>query len=286
MNNKTIKSKRILIKCCLLSGLALIVYMFYYISYGFINKLHLEKIITKEKLKNLLLSNFVSYSQHFEDFILFYLLYDIECGFYIDVGANDPNFISVTKAFYDRGWKGINIEPLPFKYKLLKQFRHRDINIQMGAGNMKGNATLQILCDHGECSSIFYNKIYNNSKLLNIKIETMSNICKMYIPIGKEIHFCKIDVEGAEKNVLLGFDFENYRPKIFCIESLINIKTKKPEYKEWEYILTKNDYKLGYVFGLNRFYYDNRINSLKGKFYNIEQYLKKYYKKNIHKNIR
>ena len=122
----------------------------------------MDKIIRKEKLKNLdlILSNFVSYSQDFEDFILFYLFYDKERGFYIDVGANDPNFISVTKAFYERGWYGINIEPLPFKYELLQKFRQRDINIQIGVGKKKGNATLEITCPNGECSSMFYN--YNN----------------------------------------------------------------------------------------------------------------------------
>ena len=35
------------------------------------------------------------------------------------------------------------------------------------------------------------------------------------------IHFCKIDVEGAEKNVLLGYDCNRYRPNIFMIESIL-----------------------------------------------------------------
>lgn len=36
-------------------------------------------------------------------------LKDIDCGFYIDIGANDSEIDSVTKAFYDEGWRGINI---------------------------------------------------------------------------------------------------------------------------------------------------------------------------------
>ena len=73
--------------------------------------------------------NFRSYSQYYEDIILFFIFYNVENGFYIDVGANDPNIISVTKAFYLRGWNGINIEPLPHKYKLLLNERKRDINL-------------------------------------------------------------------------------------------------------------------------------------------------------------
>lgn len=49
----------------------------------------------------------------------------------------------------------------------------------------------------------------------------MSNICRKYVPKGTEIDFCKIDVEGSEKDVLLGYDFFNYRAKMFCIESTI-----------------------------------------------------------------
>jgi len=92
-----------------------------------------KKEIKDENLKilNYLLSNFVSYSQDFEDFIIYYIFFDLQKGFYIDVGANDPNEFSVTKAFYDRGWYGINIEPLHEKYILLKKYRPRDINLQI-----------------------------------------------------------------------------------------------------------------------------------------------------------
>ena len=47
----------------------------------------------------------------------------------------------------------------------------------------------------------------------------MSNVCNKYIEKGKKINFCQIDVEDGEKNVLLGYDFENSRPEVFCIES-------------------------------------------------------------------
>ena len=207
-----------------------------------------------------------------------YLFYDIQNGFYIDVGANDPDSISVTKAFYQRGWYGINIEPLPEKYILLEKFRKRDINLQFGAGEKEGNASLNVIGVIGESSSILFKKS-NRSKIINIKINTMSNICKLYAPSGVTIQFCKIDVERAEKNVLLGFDFKNYRPKIFCIESLINRETKIPGYKEWEYILLSNDYAFAYQYKVNRFYYDKRVKGLKEKFDNIDYYVK-IYKKN------
>jgi len=54
---------------------------------------------------------FISYSQNLEDVMLWRALKHIEQGFYVDVGANDPTFLSVTHAFYERGWHGINIDP-------------------------------------------------------------------------------------------------------------------------------------------------------------------------------
>ena len=54
----------------------------------------------------------------------------------------------------------------------------------------------------------------------------MSNICKKYVPEGKEVDFCKIDVEGNERDVLLGYDFDNYKPKVFCVESTIPLSFK------------------------------------------------------------
>ena len=51
--------------------------------------------------------SFVSYAQNFEDVMLWRALKHIDCGFYIDVGAQDPVIDSVTKSFYDHGWRGV-----------------------------------------------------------------------------------------------------------------------------------------------------------------------------------
>ena len=67
------------------------------------------------------------------------------------------------------GWYGINIEPLPEKYRLFEKFRKRDINLQLGAGEKEGNGSLNVMGGIGECSSIFFKKI-NISKIINIKI--------------------------------------------------------------------------------------------------------------------
>ena len=54
---------------------------------------------------------FISFAQNLEDVVLHRALMGVTHGFYVDVGANSPDEQSVTRAFYERGWHGINIEP-------------------------------------------------------------------------------------------------------------------------------------------------------------------------------
>jgi hypothetical protein len=68
------------------------------------------------------------YSQYYEDYILGYVFKDHEHGFYVDVGANDPDDSSVTKYFYLAGWRGINIEPIPELVEKLNKSRPEDTN--------------------------------------------------------------------------------------------------------------------------------------------------------------
>lgn len=224
------------------------------------------------------LKNFKSYSQVLEDLILFAIFYNVKNGFYIDVGANNPNDISVTKAFYIRGWKGINIEPLPNQYLNLIKYRDRDINLNIGVGKNESYASLLNL---GTGSLITNNKslIEENPKnILNITVNTLKNICKTYIPKKQNIDFLKIDVEGGERDVLLGCDFDNYRPKVFCIESTIPA-TSIPCYDLWENILLENDYSFVYQYSINRFYIDNRITYLKERFDLVKKAIKYYTRK-------
>ena len=77
---------------------------------------------------------FVSYAQNFEDVLLWRALGGVTDGFYIDVGAAHPDIDSVTRAFYDRGWSGINIEPTPEYSLRLAAARPRDVNLRLVLG--------------------------------------------------------------------------------------------------------------------------------------------------------
>jgi len=81
-----------------------------------------------------------SYAQNFED-VMLARAFRGEKGFYIDVGANDPDIDNVTRVFYERGWSGINIEPLVANMKALRKKRTRDINLEIAVGEKEGSIT-------------------------------------------------------------------------------------------------------------------------------------------------
>ena len=219
------------------------------------------------------LFRFQTYSEYYEDLILYLLLFDIKKGFYIDVGAYHPTKVSVTKSFYLKGWRGINIEPQPGKIELFQKERPEDINLPLAVGRKVGNVTFYV---NDQCSTA-KKKYSQRSYKINVKMENMSNICKTYVPEGTEIDFCKIDVEGGEKSVLLGYDFINYRPKVFCIESTIPL-SRVSNYYLWEAILIKHNYTYIYSKGVNRYYVDNHIPELIERKKNIYRYSRSMYR--------
>ena len=252
-----------------------------FLIFGYIFFFKLEKIpiipftIQEEELLNKKLLKFKSYSQYLEDLVLFILLFDIKEGFYIDVGAFEPSSLSVTKAFHLRGWKGINIEPQQKRIQQFEKHRPNDVNLQIAIGPNEGNVTFYI---KEAASTINPNYSSLAKEIVNLTMDTMSNICRKYVPPEKKIDFCKIDVEGGEKGVLLGYDFKNYRPKVFCIESTVPGRHKNNHYL-WEDILIKNGFTFVYQQEINRFYVDNNCPKILARGQNISQFIQKYKKK-------
>ena len=196
-----------------------------------------------------------SYAQEQEDIILHEILKDVKNGFYIDIGANDPDVYSVTKLFYEEGWHGINVEPLPEQYEMLCDKRERDINLNIAIGNKHG---LMHLYFDGMGSTLSETVVKDNhledKETIPTEIWTLAELIEKYG--ADEIHFCKIDVEGFEREVLEGMDWTR-RPWVFCMEST-KPGTHIPCHEEWEHILTENGYELKKVHGINRYYVDAR----------------------------
>ncbi len=199
---------------------------------------------------------FVSYAQNFEDVLLWRALRGVTNGFYIDVGAAHPDTDSVTRAFYDRGWSGINIEPTADYSLRLAAARPRDINLQIVLGESAGRTTFFVVDGTGLSTTEVANldpirKAGMEVHATDVVVETLATVCRDHAP--STIHFLKIDVEGAERAVLAGADFGVFRPWIVLVEATAPMSTLET-HAEWEFMLIDADYRFVWFDGLNRFY--------------------------------
>lgn len=79
----------------------------------------------------------ITYFQNHEDLLIAGFFPDVKNGFYVDVGANHPDLLSITKIFYDNGWSGINLELNRHLYNLINKHRSRDAKLNIGASGQR-----------------------------------------------------------------------------------------------------------------------------------------------------
>lgn len=207
----------------------------------------------------------ISYAQNGEDVLLARALKGQTEGFYIDVGANDPVADSVTKFFYDRGFRGINIEPGRVFDKLALE-RPRDINLQIALSNREGECTFYEFPDSDALSTLSA-YVPARTSLPYIErttvVATLAGICEKHVQ--GTIDFLKIDVEGHEPEVIAGGDWRRWRPRIVVVESPTLDDGYGP-HLEWEPWLLEADYLFAANDGLNRYYVRREDEQLLGCF--------------------
>ena len=202
----------------------------------------------------------ISYAQNGEDVVLARALKPWERkGFWVDCGAGHPKYDSVTKLFSQFGWTGINIEPLDEEFTLLTQDRPLDVNIQCLLGDQEGLGSIFAGPSENRGSSTtdpllverYAKELGQTFHESQVPIRTLTDILReKQLPT---IDFLKIDVEGAELEVLRGIDLSEFNPRILVIEAT---KPNSPEvsYSHWEDRVLSSGYVCALFDGLNRFY--------------------------------
>lgn len=196
---------------------------------------------------------YISYAQNFEDVILWRVFRLYGPGRYIDVGANHPTHDSVTKSLYERGWRGINIEPVEHYYQALCAERPEDVTLCVAIGETEG--VLTFYEDRNTGLSTLSEEMRDIQQAAGIqfsprtvRVSRLDAICEQYLPPSEPFHFLKIDVEGFEEQVLRGMDFARFRPWLVMLESPFN---KRPA---WESLILEAGYQYAYCDGINWYY--------------------------------
>ncbi|MHA7882548.1 FkbM family methyltransferase [Nitratireductor rhodophyticola] len=210
----------------------------------------------------------VSYAQNFEDVILWRALKHVENGFYIDVGAQDPVFESVSLAFYENGWRGVHVEADPHYAELLREARPDEDVIEAAAGSDEGEIEFFSVTDTGlgtgdKDIAQKHEAEGRTVKPLRVRCLPFQQILDRYA--DRDIHWLKIDVEGMEEAVIDGWGTSPARPWVVVLESTIP-NSPVQNYASWEPKLTALGYEFVYFDGLNRFYVSVAHPELKAAF--------------------
>ncbi|HUQ00567.1 MAG TPA: FkbM family methyltransferase [Aeromicrobium sp.] len=195
----------------------------------------------------------VSYAQNREDFLIAAFFPDVDEGHYVDVGASHPTRYSVTKRFYDAGWRGINVEPIPELVDLLRRERPRDVTLQVGLGAAETSATFRHYAGDGLSTTSAEIMAKHEAEQTpgsdefveySIDVTTLAAVLREH-PLP-QVHFLKIDVEGTEFDVLTGNDWDAFRPELICIETDHMVR-------DWTPILAAAGYEQAFHDGLNAY---------------------------------
>ena len=185
-------------------------------------------------------------------------LESVENGVYIDIGAQHPEIDSVSRAFFERGWFGVHVEPVPEYAEMLREARPGDAVIQAAVSSEAGEISLAVFPDTGLSTvveSVAKGHAGQNEQVaMRREVVPAVTLAMVANEVGnREVHWLKIDVEGHEKAVLEGWDPSRLRPWI-CVIEATQPNSTEPNHAEWEHILLNARYECVYADGLNRFY--------------------------------
>lgn len=192
----------------------------------------------------------ISYARNFEDVLLWRALGHVEAGFYVDAGAGDPHSDSLTLAFYQRGWRGLNVEPAPDLQLRLRQARPADINVAAAVAERAGAGllyqlpgTLLSTLDQDQARQL--SGAGHAVVRRQVELRTLDALCAAHAEAV--IHFLRLDAAGAETAALAGLDLQRWRPWIL----LVRAASAQPE---WQARVLAAGYTLAHDDGRNHYY--------------------------------
>ena len=219
---------------------------FFYKNFNYLYKLYLlyikHKIFFPKK----------TYSMQGEDLFALNFFKNMNNGFYVDVGAYHPFFWNNTQLFFKKNWEGINIDLNPVSIEIFNLARPNDYNVNAAVSNRNKKYisyyTKNIINTLGTtvktaAKTSFLKGNYDTRRTKCMKLNNIISKTKFK---NRKIDFLNIDTEKNEVEVLKSLNFNEYKPKLICIE--IHLKNKKLLKFHPTYLyLKRNKYeKIGY----------------------------------------
>lgn len=169
-------------------------------------------------------------------------------GFFVEVGANDPQRGSQTWQFEQAGWTGVLVEPQPDLAERLRKMRRAHV-VAAACSSPANAGTTMTLHLSGPHSSLRPQLAVTGviaKATIAVPVRTLDDILEE-AKAPAPIDFVSIDVEGHEVQVLSGFNLARWRPRLILIEDHVtNLATHR--------FLTRAGYRLIRRTGLNGWY--------------------------------
>jgi FkbM family methyltransferase len=169
-------------------------------------------------------------SQNGEELLLWNFFDGKREGFFIEVGAFDGVTFSNTYFFEAIGWTGLLIEPIPEFFGECRTRRpfSRVVHAALSDGVIATDVLLNVAYGEKgeglEALSFIKDNRYQLERIQRAsgKVRTLTVPCRslneLLVDHRGAIDFVIIDVEGAEIDVLRGFDLATYKPRVLVIE--------------------------------------------------------------------
>jgi FkbM family methyltransferase len=211
----------------------------------------------------------LSYAQNLEDYHLDLVFAGQQTGAYVDVGGGHPVADNVSFWFYLAGWRGLVVEPQQALADIYAHVRPRDRTVSCLAGRAEGEAEFHVVDKlHGFSTTVREHAAGTGQFGTTFKtiVKPVRTLAALIAEAGlTAIDFLKIDVEGAEADVLAGMDFERHRPRVVLVEA-VSPGSMAEAWGAWEPDLLARGYRFAFFDRLNRFYVAEESKDLAARF--------------------
>lgn len=143
-------------------------------------------------------------------------------GYFVDVGANDPERWSQSFHLEQHGWTGVLVEPQPDLAETLRARRKAKVYAVAcsAPGNTGKTMQLHLAGIYSSLNPDLSIATVGAEGAVDVPIMTLDGVLKD-AGAPAPIDFLSIDVEGHEIDVLSGFDLARWRPRLILIEDLV-----------------------------------------------------------------
>jgi FkbM family methyltransferase len=173
------------------------------------------------------------YSQFDEELIIRDFFQDEHGGFFLDVGAADPD-VNNTTYYLEKhlGWKGIAVDAV-LDYSVLWQMkRPHSLFFNYLVTDHAGTMDAFYKAGVRTLSSTMKDRTWGDQKVDSVEVDVPSITLTKLLDDNQVSHIdlLSMDIEESEPQALAGFDIDRFKPDLVCIEAVDRVQPQIQAY--------------------------------------------------------